>query len=60
MRTSIGLKTFRIFAAALFAILCVLSTGCASTDPDNTISGRAWNRPKGWEGGLPVGLSEGR
>lgn len=34
-------------------------SGCASTEPDN-MSERPWNSPKGWENGLPSGMTEGR
>jgi hypothetical protein len=33
--------------------------GCASPDSDNA-SVRPWNTPKGWENGLPSGMTEGR
>jgi hypothetical protein len=42
----------------LFAILTLVS-GCASTESDNA-SARPWNSPKGWETGLPSGMTEGR
>ncbi len=60
MKTHTALKTFRIVCATAFAAACFLSMGCASTDVDNQTSGRPWNKPKGWESGLPVGLTEGR
>ena len=44
------------FALAAFGIGL---TGCASSDPDN-YSGRPWNSPKSWEGGIPSGMTEGR
>jgi len=40
---------------ATLALLC----GCASTESENA-STRPWNAPKGWESGLPVGITEGR
>lgn len=43
-----------LLAAGLF-----LLAGCASTEPENA-SSRPWNSPKGWETGLPSGLTEGR
>jgi hypothetical protein len=46
-------------AAVSLAILAIGLTGCASTDPDN-YSGRPWNAPKSWEGGMPSGMTEGR
>jgi hypothetical protein len=48
----------RIFLLMLF--LAGLSlTGCSTTESDNA-SVRPWNSPKGWENGLPSGMSEGR
>ena len=46
----------------MFAVLVLGSlglSGCASTEPDN-LSERPWNTPKGWENGLPSGMTEGR
>lgn len=47
----------------LFLLSLVLGSlglsGCASTEPDN-LSERPWNTPKGWENGLPSGMTEGR
>jgi hypothetical protein len=34
-------------------------SGCSTTEPDN-MSARPWNSPKGWETGLPAGMTEGR
>jgi hypothetical protein len=34
-------------------------SGCASLEPENA-SERPWNRPQGWETGLPSGMMEGR
>ena len=40
--------------------LCLLLlAGCASQEPENA-SVRPWNSPKGWETGLPPGMTEGR
>ncbi len=47
-----------ILALILLAMVLVI-TGCADTEPDNR-SARPWNAPKNWEGGLPMGLTEGR
>ena len=33
--------------------------GCATTESEND-SVRPWNAPKGWEHGLPSGMTEGR
>lgn len=46
---------FLVLLLACLALLC----GCASTEPDN-VSARPWNSPKGWENGLPSGMTEGR
>lgn len=45
----------------LFGLLGLLFlAGCAATrEPDNA-SVRPWNAPKGWETGLPPGMTEGR
>ena len=43
-----------LLAAAVF-----VSTGCATTEPENR-SERPWNSPKGWESGLPSSINEGR
>lgn len=48
---------------AVFLLLLGVSlltlAGCASTESDN-MSSTPWNRPKGWETGLPSGMTEGR
>jgi len=49
----------QIVAGLLLAGVLTLVSGCNSPEPDNR-SARPWNAPKGWEGGLPVGLTEGR
>jgi len=44
-----------------FCLLLVGAAGCATTDSDTqNASERPWNSPKGWENGIPLGLSEGR
>ena len=48
----------RTFLLVLFLAALAL-TGCASTEPENA-SVRPWNSPKGWENGLPSGMTEGR
>jgi len=50
---------------SLFALLLILLSlalsSCATTDTDTeNASARPWNEPKGWENGLPSGLTEGR
>lgn len=49
----------RIIALALLLVIGALLIGCASTESENA-SARPWNSPKGWESGLPSGLTEGR
>lgn len=43
----------------LLAMAALLS-GCAHTSEPENASSRPWNSPKGWESGLPLGLTEGR
>ncbi len=49
---------------ALLLLLLLLSaaglSSCASTDEGDNASARPWNQPKGWETGLPSGMTEGR
>lgn len=52
-------KLFRGLLLAGFAVSCLFLSGCSTTEPEN-VSTRPWNSPKGWESGLPVGLTEGR
>lgn len=49
----------KIVAGLLLAGVLAMTSGCNTPEPDNR-SARPWNSPKGWEGGLPVGLTEGR
>ncbi len=49
----------KIVAGLLLAGVMMMAAGCNTPEPDNR-SARPWNAPKGWEGGLPVGLTEGR
>ena len=49
----------RLLVAFALAAVGIGLAGCASSDPDN-YSGRPWNSPKGWEGGIPSGMTEGR
>lgn len=44
--------------AALVAFVAILS-GCATDDPSNRAE-RPWTQRQSWEGGLPMGLNEGR
>jgi len=55
----------RLKLKAFLPLLLVLAalglTSCASTDAgEENASARPWNSPKGWENGLPSGLTEGR
>lgn len=50
---------FRWVFLLLLALGAIVISGCASTEPDN-LSERPWNTPKGWENGLPSGMTEGR
>ncbi len=53
-------KLLNAVVAGVFAALAfVLVTGCATADPDNR-SERPWTQRQGWEGGLPMGINEGR
>lgn len=45
---------------ALLAFVAVVVTGCQTDDNAQNASARPWNTPKGWEGGFPTGLTEGR
>jgi hypothetical protein len=47
-----------VFALLLASALLGVC-GCASTESENT-SARPWNSPRGWENGLPSGMTEGR
>jgi hypothetical protein len=52
-------RNFRWVFLLLLALGTLGLSGCASTEPDN-LSERPWNTPKGWENGLPSGMTEGR
>ena len=49
----------RFFFLILLGASLLALAGCASTESEN-VSTRPWNSPKGWEGGLPSGMTEGR
>lgn len=53
------LKNPRNAFLLLVALAGLLLAGCATTETDN-LSERPWNSPKGWENGLPSGMTEGR
>jgi hypothetical protein len=41
-----------LLLCALFALILVSASGCASTESEND-STRPWNAPNGWENGIP-------
>jgi len=43
----------------LCAVLGLIVTGCATTEPENAAE-RPWNAQRGWEHGLPSTINEGR
>ncbi len=43
----------------LFATIGLTLSGCSTPDTENEAY-RPWAAPKGWEGGLPSSLTEGR
>lgn len=49
-----------LFLLALFAVAALCTTGCQTDDGIENASSRPWNSPKGWEGGFPSGMTEGR
>ncbi len=57
-------KIPRFSLKPLFLLLLLLSaaglSSCATTDDSENASARPWNQPKGWENGLPSGMTEGR
>ena len=50
----------KLFCALLLVVGGFLLAGCASDDEIQNASARPWNAPKGWEGGIPTSLTEGR
>jgi hypothetical protein len=50
----------RLLLLATFALGLMLTVGCKTTDEPENTSVRPWNSPKGWETGLPAGMTEGR
>ena len=62
MNTLRGKKQVRAaIGVLLLTAVCFLVGGCATIDDEASASAnKPWNAPKGWESGLPVGLSEGR
>jgi outer membrane biogenesis lipoprotein LolB len=53
------LRHLRGWFLLLLALAPLVLAGCASTESENA-SARPWNSPKGWEHGLPSGMTEGR
>lgn len=51
-----GLRSMLLLVIAATSIVL---TGCTSPDTENQAS-RPWGSPKGWEGGLPSSMTEGR
>jgi len=49
----------RYFLLLVLTLSLFSLAGCATTESENA-STRPWNAPKGWESGLPSGLTEGR
>jgi len=50
----------QILLFVFVALVLTLVSGCQTDDNSQNASGRPWNSPKGWEGGFPTGLTEGR
>lgn len=55
---SIGWR--RVWLALAWVAGALALSGCATTDDSENLSERPWNTPKAWEGGLPMGMMEGR
>ncbi len=56
-------KLFKTSRPLLLLLLLLSAWGlssCATTDDAENASARPWNAPKGWETGMPAGMSEGR
>ncbi len=49
----------KIIAGLLLTAVLTVTSGCNTTESENR-SARPWNAPKGWENGMPVGMTEGR
>jgi hypothetical protein len=43
-----------------WAMLLMMTSGCATSAESENLSSRPWNTPKNWEHGLPGGMFEGR
>jgi len=50
----------RFLLLATFAAGLLFVAGCQTTDDPENASVRPWNTPKGWESGMPSGMTEGR
>ncbi len=53
-------QQYRLLICLTLALVALGLAGCASTDSSENASERPWNSPKGWENGLPMGMTEGR
>ena len=51
--------SFRLALLLVVAVTPLMVTSCASTDSEDNASARPWNAPRGWENGLPSGMTEG-
>jgi len=50
----------RFLFLATFAAGLLFAVGCKTNDDPENVSVRPWNAPKGWESGMPSGMTEGR
>ncbi len=50
----------RYLFLAMFVLGLLVTAGCKTTDEAENTSVRPWNAPKGWETGMPAGMTEGR
>jgi hypothetical protein len=53
-------RRLNLLLLALAMTAALFTTGCQSDDGIENQASRPWNSPKGWEGGFPSGLNEGR
>lgn len=59
VRSLLHSKNWRL--ALSLCLLLIGAAGCATTESDMTNTAeRPWNSPRGWENGIPLGLTEGR
>ncbi len=50
----------RFLLLATFAAGLLFIAGCKTGEDTENTSVRPWNAPKGWESGMPSGMTEGR